>query len=133
MVTNSAHFRYRRDEIEISRARRDVRHFLVDHGVPSEIIDDLELVVVELVTNAVEHGAGKRVVVELEMTPNVVSISVVQDGAADLGDPSSWVMPPQEMRSGRGLALVRRLVDDVEWSAAAGRLRVSVDRQHGIG
>ena len=132
-MTESAHFRYRRDESEIPRARREVRRFLSDQRLGSDIIDDLELVVVELVTNAVEHGAGQRVGVELEIIPDVVSISVEHEGGADLGDPSNWDMPPKERRSGRGLALVRRLVDDVEWSATAGRLNVRVARRYRIG
>ena len=130
MVTNPTHFRYRRDEIEVSRARREVRNLLVDHRLATDIVDDLALVVAELMTNAVEHGSGRRVIVEIEIHPDVVSITVDHDGAADLGDPSSWTMPPKETRSGRGLALVRSLVDDVEWSAAAGRLRVRVDRRY---
>lgn len=131
MVTESAHFRYRRDEIEIARARRDVREHLLDRRCPSDIVDDLALVVTELVTNGVEHGTGSHVAVELDLRPDIVSISVTSEGAADLGDPSSWIMPPKETRTGRGLALVRRLVDDVQWSVAAGRLRVRVDRRYG--
>lgn len=132
MVTESVDFRYRRDEVEVSRARREVRRFLVDHRLTSDIVDDLTLVVAELVTNAVEHGAGSAVVVELDIQPNAVSIAVIHDGGADLGDPSSWTMPPKGSRSGRGLALVRTLVDMVEWSDAGSHVKVRVDRRFDI-
>jgi anti-sigma regulatory factor (Ser/Thr protein kinase) len=133
MVTQSGDsFRYRREEIEISRARGDLRRSLSDRRLRAGLVDDLALVVVELVSNAVEHGMGRWVDVQLDVGPTVVSISVINAGRADLGDPSSWTMPPPGSISGRGLALVRRLVDDVEWSTADDQLRVRADRRHEI-
>ena len=129
MVTESAEFRYGRDEVEISRARGEVRRFLVE--LPSDLVDDLELVVAELVTNAVEHGTGSWIVVELGIDPDVVSIAVTQEGGSDLGDPTSWIMPPMASRTGRGLALVRILVDAVEWSRSDNLIKVRVDRRYG--
>jgi anti-sigma regulatory factor (Ser/Thr protein kinase) len=95
-------------------------------------VADLELVVAELVTNAVEHGTGSGVVVELDIDPSVVTVSVTSGGGADLGGPSDWVMPPVGSTSGRGLALVRALVDDVEWSMTDGRTTVRVVRRYGV-
>ena len=41
---------------DVSHARRAVAAYLADHGVSSTVIDDMELVTSELVTNAVVHG-----------------------------------------------------------------------------
>ena len=113
--------------------RTDVRRSLIGHQLAPEIVDDLILVVAELVTNAVEHGSGSWVAIRCDVDPTAVSIMVTQDGEADLGDPSSWTMPPPASASGRGLALVRGLVDRVDWSASGGQLTVRVDRRHAIG
>ena len=126
-------FRYRRDEVEVARARRAVRRSLVDGQVGADAVADLELVVAELVTNAVEHGTGSWVVVECDVDPIVVTISVINGGACDLGDPSDWIMPPADSIAGRGLALVRTLVDDVDWFETDGQMQVRVVRRHGVG
>lgn len=91
------------------------------------------LVVAEVVTNAVEHGTGTSIAINLDVDPTIATIAVIQDGEVDLGDPSTWTMPPPESESGRGLALVRGLVDHAEWSVSDGQLTVRVDRRHSIG
>jgi serine/threonine-protein kinase RsbW len=122
-------FRYRRDEAEAPRARTEVRQTMIDHRLSNDIVDDLTLAVAELVANAVEYGVGPWLVLELEIHAGVVSIVVIHDGGADLGDPSRWAMPPPTSTSGRGLAIVRRLVDRVEWSRSGGQLKVRIDRE----
>ncbi|HUP76052.1 MAG TPA: ATP-binding protein [Acidimicrobiales bacterium] len=41
----------------VTEARRFAREWAVAHAVPPPVVDDIELVVSELVTNAVRHGA----------------------------------------------------------------------------
>jgi anti-sigma regulatory factor (Ser/Thr protein kinase) len=131
-MTESAQvFRYRRDEVMVSRARTDVRESLLGCRVPPDVVDDLAIVVAELVTNAVEYGDGPSVTVEVAVRAGVVTLAVDHDGDVDLGEPSDWVMPPPGSISGRGLALVRKLVDHVEWSAVLGRLQVRIERRFG--
>jgi anti-sigma regulatory factor (Ser/Thr protein kinase) len=45
------------DEHAAAQARRFARGWLADRAVPSRVVDDIELVVAELVSNAVRHGA----------------------------------------------------------------------------
>ena len=44
------------DEHAAGQARRYARHWLADHALSPRLIDDIELVVAELVSNAVRHG-----------------------------------------------------------------------------
>jgi len=97
-----------------------VRHAVVDHllahGVPSMVVDDAELVVSELVTNAIIHprpSGPPWVHVHVEVGEHV-EISVANNGsAAEIPPVDEWLPAPAVARSGRGLAIVRRLCDAV--------------------
>lgn len=94
--------RFRRDLPEVRAARRFVAEALAEVGsVPS---DDLLLVVSELATNAVRHGAGEM---EVRLHPGVgqVRVEVLDDGGATVDEPPG--APPLESVGGRGLHLVR--------------------------
>lgn len=96
-------------------ARRELREWIGDHSA----LADLELIVSELVTNALVHGGGAWV---------RLSLRLVEEGArrywrvavADPGRSSSVPMPrmsaPDEM-SGRGLWVVDALTDGC-WGAS---------------
>ena len=51
----------------IARARRAVAEFLARRGVPSVVVDDMELVTSELVTNAIIHPPVPVDVVRVEV------------------------------------------------------------------
>jgi anti-sigma regulatory factor (Ser/Thr protein kinase) len=78
----------------------------VAERVPSEIVDDVLLLVSELVTNAVRHG-GARIRLHALRTAAAVRIGVHDDGddlpkmPADAGDPTAT--------GGRGLLVVSLL------------------------
>ena len=103
-------------------------HFIPPEGHHEEAASPLGLIVAELVANAVEHGRGRWVDVELSIDDSAIEIAVSNQGAADLGDPAGWTTPPAHARAGRGLPLVRALVDDVKWAASQGRLSVRARR-----
>ena len=107
-------------------ARRDevaaARHIVVDHlsgrGVSSVVVDDIELVTSELVTNAIVHPqpTGRtNVVVHIHVdVSDAVVLSVANVGPATPSPPSTSGTPaPPAALSGRGLGIVRRLCDDV--------------------
>lgn len=91
----------------VAEARALTRKALADWGLGA-LADDAELVVSELVTNAIRHGAA----------PVILALGVV--GSADLvgtvtdGGPGLPRIPPPvpglEDTGGRGLAIVRELV-----------------------
>src|SRR3954447_10612706 len=86
----------------VPRARQFVRERLAE--APSEQRDDVELVVAELVTNAVLHGAAP-VTLRLRLDPAVVRVEV-----HDTGRQRPIAMPGGvDAMTGRGLALVAAL------------------------
>ena len=117
---------------QIAPARHAVVAFLADHGVPSTVVDDLELVTSELVTNAIVHPDGKgedlvQVVVE---TSDTIVISVSNVGSAAAIPPvDQWLPPPPLAVSGRGLGIVRRLSDAVSVEQHDGRTVVTLHRR----
>jgi anti-sigma regulatory factor (Ser/Thr protein kinase) len=88
-------------------ARRHVRDFCRDL-YSADLTDDVELVVSELVTNAVLHGAG-RITLRLELLDGVVSVGVKDGGP---GGPRLPGVARLIEEGGRGMALVARLVRD---------------------
>jgi len=101
---------------QVSTARHAVVAFLVEQGVSSVVVDDLELLTSELVTNAIIHPdatASQVVVVEVEAADTVV-ISVSNVGSAAAIPPvDDWQPAPPLAVSGRGLGIVKRLCDSV--------------------
>lgn len=91
-------------------ARRAVRGHCVGR-VPDAVIDDLLIVVSELVANVLEHGGGSNgLTLELTIRATEVDIQVIGHGDRRHLPPSGdWRLPPPTQRTGRGLALVRRL------------------------
>lgn len=96
--------RFRRDLPEVPAARRFVAEALAAAG--TEPTDDLLLVVSELATNAVRHGAGDMEV-RIHPGPDQVRVEVLDDGGAPVPEPPG--APPLDTVGGRGLHLVRAL------------------------
>ena len=88
-------------------ARRYARAQCAGHTPPT-LVEDVELVVSELVANAVRHGAGTITLV-LALLPDGVRVAVADQGP---GAPT-LVDAGLERTDGRGLALVDRLA--AEW------------------
>lgn len=122
VITGSDDGRPGRDE-RVFRASpsssRAIRSFVCDAlrgaRARSDVIADLQLVVSELAANAIEHGVGEQVTVEVDWTDArwwQVTVSSTID-AGRLGAVRDWTMADVGAGSGRGLGIVRRLVDDV--------------------
>jgi anti-sigma regulatory factor (Ser/Thr protein kinase) len=86
-------------------ARRFTKQQLADWNVPFETCEVAELLVCELVSNAVRYAPGP-IVVEIEMSDDLLRV-VVEDRAADaLPVPSEL---PQHAVTGRGLIMLAAL------------------------
>ena len=112
-ITGRLVLRLRADAADISHARHEVAAYLSDRGVSSTVIDDMELVTSELVTNAVVHGREGTVGVEVDAEGEIV-VTVSNRGPSQAIPPiAEWRPGPPQARSGRGLGIVRRLCDAV--------------------
>lgn len=91
----------------VAAARRATADFLRDQGAPSGIsADDAVLAVSELVTNAVQAGAG-RILLELTLRDGVLTLLVEDDAP---GRPAAQPFTDDSER-GRGLGIVARVAD----------------------
>lgn len=88
----------------VAQARRLTRSRLSGWAVCEDTCDTATLVVSELVTNAIVHAAGRRVVCELQDADDLVRIAVCDEGCAP-GEPHPSPQRPDE-EHGRGLLLV---------------------------
>jgi anti-sigma regulatory factor (Ser/Thr protein kinase) len=112
--------------------RAFVREVLSAADVPDPVASDVELVVSELGANAVEHGVGDEFTVTIDVSRRrwlAVSVTCVSDAAPALRAWRTWAIAPPDARSGRGLGIVRRLMDDVDVEARNGRLTVRCRRR----
>ncbi len=97
---------------ELARIRSGVRAYIEEAGGESDVADDLELVVSELATNVIEHTSSKSITVVIERTGTgwIIEVADVED--TSLLDHIS--LPPATSLTGRGLFVVRSLVDTLE-------------------
>ncbi|AWT46337.1 MULTISPECIES: ATP-binding SpoIIE family protein phosphatase [Streptomyces] len=107
-----------RDPREVAHARRLVRDRLLHWGLP-DAVETAELLVSEVVTNAVRHGTGERIGLRLVRADAL--LCEVTDDEPEL--PALRAADPWE-ESGRGLRVVSRLAR--EWGASAAGHRKTV-------
>ena len=124
------------ETFSIGEARRFVRDTtagaIVHTGGERDVRSDVELAVSELVTNAIEYGSDGPVTVAVTVTPATVVVSVRSARTSSgIADPSTWAGPLPAVRTGRGLAIVRAVSDDV--SVVADESVVTVDCTFHIG
>jgi anti-sigma regulatory factor (Ser/Thr protein kinase) len=100
-----------------SRGRHAVIEVLDEWGCEPDTREDLLLVVSELVTNAVVHGA-EPIRVTMVRAPERVRVEVT-DGAGE-ASPHGNPRPPTNAETGRGLSVVTRLAVAWGWRASPG-------------
>ena len=109
-------------------ARRFVNEILVRDGAEQAVLDDFQLVVSELVSNVIEHGDGQDVLVFVGgADPNAWEIEVVGGLAQQHNrvlDPEEWTIAAAAEPSGRGLAIVRHLMDHVKADVTDGYVSI---------
>ncbi|MFF4354137.1 ATP-binding protein [Streptomyces sp. NPDC001530] len=88
----------------VAQARRLARTRLSGWAVCEDTCDTAALVISELVTNAIVHAAGERVMCELHDRDDALRIAVRDQGCAP-GEPHPSPQRPEE-EHGRGLLLV---------------------------
>ena len=98
---------------DVGGARALVRVNAGAAGVPRDAIEDLELAVSEVATNALVHGRGPRLV--WCYVDDGELVCMVRDAGPGPADPLTGYLPPDDRRlHGRGLWLAHQLCDTVE-------------------
>jgi anti-sigma regulatory factor (Ser/Thr protein kinase) len=122
-----------------SLARQSARSFLDRAGIPSTVIADLELIVAELASNAVEQQPTEPIRLVVDLSDAGVHVSVanqIADGDRTDRDADPWpaatAVPPFQER-GWGLGIVRALTDGFWVNEANGWTLVSCLRRHDTG
>lgn len=113
---------------QVAVARRFVRQ-AVAGLVPDDVSADLQLIVSELFTNAVQYGASDEVTVSVEVGPDTAGVLVDSGSPApDVGPIETWRLADEAEISGRGLGIVRRLADVVRVDRDSRRFAVAARR-----
>ncbi len=98
-------------------ARRFVGETLRQHGASSGVIGDFALVVSELTTNIIEHGDGTSLTIYVNVSDTDCWELEVVGGQCPPDSrvlrPETWVVATPDDPSGRGLGIVRHLMDDI--------------------
>lgn len=109
----------------VAEARRRARRLLDDALVPPAVADDIELVIGELASNAVEQQPDVAVRLDVSVTCFAVQVTVTNETTS----PAGLELPPEGSggpagdplsERGRGLPIVRALTDDL-WVETKGR------------
>lgn len=116
------------DFAEVGTARRFVRRELA--AASPDLAGDMQLIVSELVSNAIEHGANEHVGVELSVSRTDVVMSVESRGFVEqLPRLEQWALAPADEVSGRGLGIVRDLSDSVQVVRENDSVTITVHRR----
>jgi anti-sigma regulatory factor (Ser/Thr protein kinase) len=103
---------YERQAVSVGEARSWIEAFLAERAVRDTVRDDAQLVVSELVTNALMHGDG-ALMLRASITGAAVQVSVT-----DSGNELPEVLPIDPTRiGGLGLIVVDRIASD--WGVAS--------------
>lgn len=109
-------------------ARTFVSETLRQRGASESIIRDYQLVVSELVANAIEHGDGSGLTIFSDFSDhqwwNIEVVGGNSGSANSMTEPEAWTVTGSEHTSGRGLGIVRQLMDDIIAVTTDGRVSI---------
>lgn len=101
------------DLARVRIAAERVRQFLEEHGCEDGARADCELAVVEGCNNAIKHNyrsVGEPVFLEVLLEPHHIELRIIDHGPGFVW-PEAIKLPDPENESGRGLYLIRVLMD----------------------
>lgn len=111
------------------------RHCLSGAAASPKVQFRLQVALSDALANAIVRGnredAGKQVYVQVDLLPDAVNIHVTDEGdgfdhasVAEALDPQ-----PPDLPSGRGLFLIRHMVDDVHFNTQGNSICMTLRRQ----
>jgi serine/threonine-protein kinase RsbW len=97
------------DPVQIALLRKDLRGWLVSHEVDDDSTQAVLLACSEAVANAIEHGYRNNPLGEVDI------VATLSPGAVDvrITDRGIWLDPEASGTRGRGLKLIRQVMDEV--------------------
>jgi anti-sigma regulatory factor (Ser/Thr protein kinase) len=111
------HRSFRSERRNAQFARGFAADTLQQAGAPADVVRDLRLATSELASNIIEHGDGSGFDVSVEHGAcsgwSVEVSGTLHSTTPPLGAPELWAVAAADERSGRGLGIVRMLMDDV--------------------
>ena len=110
---------------QLSTVRRGLREWLRTVPMAQPAREDVVLACGEALSNAVEHGASGRTGVMMSVDAEWDAGGVVRVTVRDDGGWREASSPPEGLR-GRGLALIRRIMDDVHVAAREDHTEVTM-------
>ena len=108
----------------LAQMRADTRQYLRSVGMHATAVDEVVLAVGEALSNAVEHSGPSNfasVDLDIELADNELTIEVADHG--------QWRNRPPRPDGGRGLGIMRAVMDDVAIDAEPTGTRVHL-RKH---
>lgn len=113
-VTMSIAVELPRDRSSVPMVRHLATHSLAELGVAEEIVDDVEIALSEVCTNVIDHAEfGDSYEVEIWVRGEDCQIRVVDNGRGFDESETSDSGAQVELERGRGLAIVRAVMDRV--------------------
>jgi serine/threonine-protein kinase RsbW len=115
---------------EIEPVIREISVYLMSEGVDPGILQDIKLVIEEAIINAVKHGnkfkENLRVMIGFECSKEKIRIYVQDEGKGydyhRIPDPTLDENIDKE--SGRGVFLVKKLMDEVNFNRSGNRIEM---------
>ncbi|TYP90752.1 ATP-binding protein [Blastococcus xanthinilyticus] len=119
------------DAHSVPLVRGLLRQALEHLGVPQLVIDEIVLALTEACANVVDHAADQEAYqVDVSIDDEVCRISVLDDGPGFDVDSATESDPEPTDDRGRGLMLMRALVDRLQFvQDADGRHRVTFEKE----
>ncbi len=107
-----------RDGLSIPVARHICRYALKEVGVMPECISDIEVALTEACTNVLDHsGPGEEYEVEFSMNDDRCVIRIIDTGHGFDGESLGHAASDLSAEEGRGIELMRALVDQVKFES----------------
>ena len=115
--------------MHIKSARDCVAEALACRGASESVVEVFRLAASELAANVIEHGHAPYWTLAVTVTVDRWTMEVVGGDARppnnEVLHPESWHLPDPGRRGGRGLGIVRSLMDGVAVDAVRGQVRVT--------
>lgn len=117
-------------EEAVEEARQAVIGYLTSNALSPRLLNQVEVVLEELVSNVVRHCEGSsQITIEASLSPDLLLLTVIDDGVAfdptQAAAPRAFTTLEEATPGGLGIAMVRKLAKSLSYERTDGFNRVS--------